>query len=96
MAQDIHLWGWYKDAGQWVKCLVDESGKLIIDPTDIFESDPTENEHGKAPDSSWAFSMAQGEIPVNELRLTPKESSGGPEGTIYYDSDDDHVYVATE
>jgi len=55
MAQDIHLWGWDVDAQDWVKCLVDETGKLIIDPTDIFEAAPTENEHGKAPDSAWAF-----------------------------------------
>lgn len=31
-----------------------------------------------------------------EVRLTPKESSSGPEGTMFYDSGDDHVYVATE
>jgi len=55
MAQDIHLWGWDVDAQDWVKCLVDPTGKLIIDPTDIFENSPTENEHGKAPDSSWAY-----------------------------------------
>lgn len=33
---------------------------------------------------------------VSELRLIPKASSTGAEGTIYYDSDDDHLYVATE
>ena len=32
----------------------------------------------------------------SEITLTPKASSSGAEGTIYYDSDDDHVYVATE
>jgi len=32
----------------------------------------------------------------DEIRLVPKESSTGPEGTMFYDSDDDHVYVATE
>ena len=31
-----------------------------------------------------------------EVRLTPKASSDGPEGTIFYDSDDNHVYVGTE
>lgn len=31
-----------------------------------------------------------------EITLTPKTSSSGPEGTMFYDSDDDHVYVATE
>lgn len=30
------------------------------------------------------------------IRLTPRTSSSGAEGTIFYDSDDDHVYVATE
>lgn len=31
-----------------------------------------------------------------EIRLIPKASSTGGEGTIFYDSDDDSVYVATE
>ena len=33
---------------------------------------------------------------LDEIRLTPKVSSTGPEGTVYYDSDDDHLYVGTE
>lgn len=33
---------------------------------------------------------------IGEIQLTPKASSTGAEGTIFYDSDDDHVYVATE
>jgi len=33
---------------------------------------------------------------LSEIRLTPKASSSGAEGTIFYDSDDDHVYVGTE
>jgi hypothetical protein len=37
-----------------------------------------------------------GEISLDEIRLIPKPSSTGAEGTLYYDSDDDHVYVATE
>ena len=32
----------------------------------------------------------------SEIRLTPKASSTGAEGTIFYASGDDHVYVATE
>lgn len=32
----------------------------------------------------------------SEIRLTPKASSSGAEGTIFYDSDDDHIWVATE
>jgi hypothetical protein len=33
---------------------------------------------------------------VGEITLVPKASSSGAEGTIFYDSDDDHVYVGTE
>ncbi len=33
---------------------------------------------------------------ISEIRFTPKSSSSGPEGTIYYDSDDNCIYVATE
>jgi hypothetical protein len=32
----------------------------------------------------------------SEIRLVPKTSSAGAEGTIYYDSDDNYLYVATE
>lgn len=47
--------GWDKEHGVWVKCQVTEEGKLIIDPSEIFENVPTDNEHGKAPDSDWAY-----------------------------------------
>ena len=36
------------------------------------------------------------QIKADEIRLTPKTSSTGAEGTMFYDSDDDHVYVGTE
>ena len=36
------------------------------------------------------------EAHLGELHLIPKASSSGPEGTMFYASDDDHVYVATE
>jgi len=38
----------------------------------------------------------EGRLADGELKLTPKPSSSGAEGTVFYDSDDDHVYVATE
>jgi len=36
------------------------------------------------------------EAHVGEIQLVPKAASTGPEGTMFYASDDDHVYVATE
>jgi hypothetical protein len=42
------------------------------------------------------IALIDGSRPFNEVRLTPKASSTGAEGTIFYSSDDDSVYVATE
>lgn len=56
-----HLFGWFGDplgAGMWRKLQCNADGKLIIDPSEIFENDPTDNEHGKAPDSDWAHDHA--------------------------------------
>ncbi|MBA7568165.1 hypothetical protein ES708_09886 [subsurface metagenome] len=50
----VKIWGWDKPNKKWVPILVNEDGKLIIDPTEIFEDEPTDNEMGKAPTSNWA------------------------------------------
>ncbi|GAI47933.1 unnamed protein product, partial [marine sediment metagenome] len=49
-----YLYAWCKDPPKWVKLLTTEEGKLIIDPSEIFENEPTIDQHGKAPDSDWA------------------------------------------
>ena len=51
---------------------------------------------GLADDDHTQYLLADGTRAANEIRLTPKASSSGPEGTIFYDSDDDHVWVGTE
>ena len=49
----------------------------------------------KALRASWGYSHgAIGEH--SEIRFTPKASSTGAEGTVFYDSDEDHLYVGTE
>lgn len=40
--------------------------------------------------------LLDGSRAMAELRLTPKESSSGPEGTMFYDSVDKCVYVGVE
>jgi hypothetical protein len=42
------------------------------------------------------YLLMDGSRQADEIRLKPKESSNGPEGTIFYASADDHVWVATE
>jgi hypothetical protein len=51
---------------------------------------------GLLDDDHTQYLLADGSRAASEITLTPKTSSSGPEGTIFYDSDDDHVYVATE
>ena len=53
-----HLLGWDAVNEQWVRCVVNADGKLIINPTAIFENPPTEDESKKAPTSEWAFDHA--------------------------------------
>ena len=49
------MWGWDATNEVWVKCVVNEDGKLIINPTGFLENPPTEDEAAKAPTSEWAF-----------------------------------------
>lgn len=51
---------------------------------------------GLGDDDHSQYLLANGSRQASEIRLTPKPSSSGPEGTIFYASADDHVYVATE
>ena len=47
-------------------------------------------------DLNTAVNTIEGIATNGEIHLTPKTSSTGPEGTLYYDSDDNSVYVGTE
>ncbi len=47
--------GWDAAAENWVKLVCNSAGKLIIDPTEILEDNPTDQEVGKAPTSNWAY-----------------------------------------
>ena len=49
------MMGWDADAQVWRKLVCNAAGKLIIDPSEILEEVPTNNEVGKAPTSNWAF-----------------------------------------
>lgn len=51
---------------------------------------------GLSHDDHPQYLLADGSRAADEIRLTPKTSSSGPEGTIFYASDDNHVYVGTE
>lgn len=47
-------------------------------------------------DLKTAVNTVEGIATDGEVHLTPKASSTGPEGTIFYDSEDNCVYVGVE
>ena len=51
----VRIRGWDDGNSVWRDILVNAEGKLIIDPTEIFEDTPTDGETGKAPTSNWAL-----------------------------------------
>jgi len=52
---------------------------------------------GLGDDDHTQYVLATGARAMGELKLTPKASSDSlVEGTIFYCSDDNHVYVGTE
>ena len=51
---NVLLWGWDESSGEPRKLICNAEGKLIIDPSEILEDDPTDGEMGKAPTSNWA------------------------------------------
>ena len=62
MPNKVWLYGWDTVTAAWVPLLANAAGKLIIDPSEIFENDPTDDEHGKAPDSDWAYEHLHGTL----------------------------------
>ncbi len=53
-----YLFGFDVDTGEKVKIICTPEGKLIIDPTGIFENPPTEDLAIKAASSEWSFDHA--------------------------------------
>jgi len=55
MGTGKQAWGWYPAGKIWVPIQVAATGKLVIDPTAIFEEPPTNGEMEKGATSNWCF-----------------------------------------
>jgi hypothetical protein len=53
--QQGFIWGWDSANSRWVRVRSDNQGRLIIDPSNLFESNPTNGENKKGPNSDWAY-----------------------------------------
>ena len=70
---------------------------VVEEPTPMNDADYRDNCQLPNPEQVLSFEHLIDRHSVgDEIRLTPKSSSSGPEGTVYYDSDDDHLYVGKE
>jgi len=80
-----YLYGWDATDEEWVKLVCNDAGKLIIDPSEIFENDPTDDEHGKAPDSDWAHDH-DADVSAHHVKFTSEEARAACklDGTLYW------------
>ena len=83
------------DLNDWARQLTNALNQEAIDRIRDFETAGTHAMSTHTDEDTYNISTS-GYAAVDEVRLNPKASSSGPEGTIYYDSDDDHIYVGTE
>lgn len=67
------IMGWDADAGEWRKVLVNAAGKLIIDPSEIFEDPPTDGEAGKSATSNWSHDHAA-DVSAHHVKYTDAEA----------------------
>jgi len=81
----VALWGWCDDPAGWVKVLVDDTGRLIIDPSAILEDDPTDGETEKAPTSNWAHDHEVATTGVHGVGTGTIGSVSTANKTIYVD-----------
>jgi len=85
----------YVDPDTEILTVAYDGGSFTLDPSATGVSDHG-GLTGLTDDDHTQYVLATGARAMGELRLTPKSSSSGPEGTVFYDSDDDHIYVGTE
>jgi hypothetical protein len=71
----------------WRPLICNDEGKLIIDPSEIFENNPTDNEHGKAPDSDWAYEH-KNDMTLHVTNGNTHDHYGGDGGQV------DHIRLA--
>ena len=91
---NVLLHGWDSINEVWVKLLCNAEGKLIIDPSEIFEDVPTDNEHGKAPTSDWAYDH-KADASAHHVRYSDAEAKAACKlsGTLYYSAPGTDMHI---
>jgi len=83
--------------GKGYSLYTDGTKLTVLTPAGAISYTVTPTDHGDleglGDDDHEHYVLADGTRAIVELTLTPQASSTGAEGTIYYNSGDDHVYV---
>lgn len=64
--------------------------------TEDYDKSATPTAHKTSHQDGGSDEISLTGLAGGEITLTPKTSSGGPEGTIFYCSSDNYVYVGVE
>ena len=80
-----YLYGWDAVNSKWVKMVCDADGYLKVDPGELFENPPIEDESKKGPTSEWAFDHAD-DADAHHARFTDLEARTACKlnGTLYW------------
>lgn len=86
MAQKA-LWGWHPATNTWIKLQVDNLGRLVLDPTLLFEDTPTDGELERGPTSNWAHDHAEASTGVHTVGTGTISSVSTANKDIYVDKE---------
>ena len=70
-----YTYGWDYDNNCWRKIRVNDQGKLIVDPSELFEEPPTDGETGKGATSNWCHDHKI-DAAAHHVKYTDAEARG--------------------
>ena len=70
-----YTYGWDYDNNCWRKIRVNDQGKLIVDPSELFEEPPTDGETGKGATSNWCHDH-EANAAAHHAKYTDAEARG--------------------
>ena len=77
MGEGKQAWGWYPAGNIWVPLQVAATGKLVIDPTAVFEEPPTLGELEKGATSNWC-NLHAADADAHHDAFTPADHQADP------------------
>ena len=88
-----YTYGWDYDNNCWRKIRVNDQGKLIVDPSELFEEPPTDGETGKGATSNWCHDH-EADADAHHAKYTDVEARGSIDDIFGADGKaDKHIFL---